>query len=309
MYRSILVPLDGSPSAEFAVPVAQGIARRTNGGVHLVHVHVPLTVTAGALHSATVPFYRDWEAEAKGQEEAYLDSLRRRLPEWGAVTVDHELAEGSVVDTLVRCAEEAHSELIVMTTHGRGPLARAWLGSVADGLARRSSLPVLLLRPTADPEPMGEHLFRNVLITLDGSPLAEQILGYALTLGGLVGARYTLARVVSPALPTGYAPMPEAMLTEANYGPELQLLVQEAEAYLGMVASRLREEGQKVETQVVVETQAALGILEFAREKAVDLIAMATHGRSGISRLLLGSVADKVLRGTTAPVLLYRPRS
>ncbi len=308
MYQSVLVPLDGSPSAEFAVPVAQGIARRTNGSVHLVHVHAPLS-TAGAPRTATMPFYGDWDVEAKEHEEAYLKSFRQRLPAVTAVTVDHRVEEGSVVETLVRCAEEVRAELVVMTTHGRGPLARAWLGSVADGVARRSSIPVLLLRPNADPEPMGEHLFRNILVALDGSELAEQVLATATGLGTLVGARYTLVRVVSPLLVTGYAPTPEGMLTDAAYGPELELLIKDAEAYLGEVAGGLRARGLAVETQVVAEMQAAVGILEYAREKATDLIAMATHGRTGFSRLLLGSVADKVLRGTTSPVLLLRPRT
>ncbi len=306
MYRSILVPLDGSPSAEFAVPVAQGIARRTGGGVHLVHVHVPLSA-AGALRTATPSYYDDWESEAKGQEEDYLSSLPRRFPDEGRTTVVHRVAEGSVVETLVRCAAEGEVDLIVMTTHGRGPLARAWLGSVADGVARRSGMPVLLLRPTADPEPMGEHLFRNILIALDGSALSEQILEDAVTLGSLVAARYTLVRVVSPMVLSGYAPTPEGMLGDASSAPELELLIGDAEAYLEDTAQGLRERGLSVETQVVVETQPAIGILEFAREKAVDLIAMATHGRTGFSRLLLGSVADKVLRGTTAPILLHRP--
>lgn len=307
MYHSVLVPLDGSPSAEFAVPIAQGIARRTNGRVHLVHVHAPLS-TAGAPRTATMPFYGDWDREAKEHEEAYLKAFQQRLATSPAVTLDHRVEEGSVVETLVRCAEELRAELVVMTTHGRGPLARAWLGSVADGVARRSRIPVLLLRPNADPEPMGEHLFRNILVALDGSELAEQVLAHATGLGTLVGARYTLVRVVSPLLVTGYAPTPEGMLTDAAYGPELELLIRDAEAYLAEAASALRERGLTVETQVVAEMQPAVGILEYAREKAVDLIAMATHGRIGFSRLLLGSVADKVLRGTTAPVLLYRPQ-
>lgn len=307
MFRSVLVPLDGSPSAEFAVPVAQGIARRSNGTVHLVHVHVPLSV-ATAARSVAAPFYGEWEVEAKEQEDDYLTRFRERLGGPANVSVDHRIEEGSVVETIIRCAEEASSALIVMTTHGRGPLARAWLGSVADGVARGCSTPVLLLRPTADPEPMGEHLFRNILVTLDGSPLAEQVLVHATRLGTLVDASYTLARVVSPMLVTGYAPAPEGMLLDSARGPELELLIEDAELYLEEAASPLRDRGLRVETQVVVEMQPAVGILEFARERAVDLVAMATHGRRGISRLVLGSVADKVLRGTRGPILLYRPR-
>jgi len=254
-----------------------------------------------------VPFYGEWDVEAKEHEADYLTTLRQRLAPTLDVTVDQRLEEGSIVETQVRCSGDVLADLVVMTTHGRGPLARAWLGSVADGVARRSRIPVLLLRPTADPEPIGEHLFRKVLIPLDGSPLGEQILPQAIALGTLADARFTLVRVVSPMVLTGYAPTPEGMLTEAAYGPELELLIQDAEEYLQGVAQPLRDRGLSVETQVVAEMQPAVGILEFAREKPAELIAMATHGRTGISRLVLGSVADKVLRGTTAPILLYRP--
>lgn len=308
MYRSILVPLDGSPSAEFAVPVAQGIARRCSGAVHLLHVHVPLAAASG-VRVAAGTVYPDWESEAKGQEEDYLTGLRQRLTDPAGVTVDHRIEDGSVVETVLKSAADSGSDLIVMTTHGRGPLARAWLGSVADGVARRGGIPVLLLRPTADPEPMGERLFRNILVALDGSPLAEQILEHAVALGSLVGATYTLARVVSPTFLTGYAPTAEGILADSGAGPEMAVMIEEAERYLEETASRLRTRGLTVETQAIVETQPAPGILEFAREKSTDLIAMATHGRTGLSRLVLGSVADKVLRGTTAPILLLRPES
>ena len=308
MYRSILVPLDGSPSGEFAVPVAQGIARRCAGTVHLLHVHVPLAATSG-VRLAGGAFYRDWESEAKGQEEDYLTGLQRRLPGASGVTMDHRIEDGSVVETVLRCAGEVGTDLIVMTTHGRGPLARAWLGSVADGVARRSGVPVLLLRPTADPEDMGDHLFHNILIALDGSELAEQILEPALAIGSLVGAHYMLARVVSPMVFTGYTPSAEGVLADAAAAPEMPMLIEEADRYLEETAAGLRARGLVVETQVIVETQPAPGLLEYAREKSADLVAMATHGRTGLSRLVLGSVADKVLRGTTAPILLIRPEN
>lgn len=308
MYRSILVPLDGSPSAEFAVPVAQGIARRCAGAVHLLHVHMPLAVASG-VRLAGGAVYRDWESEAKGQEEDYLTGLQRRLPDSADVTMDHRIEDGSVVDTVLRCAGEVGTDLIVMTTHGRGPLARAWLGSVADGVARRSGVPVLLLRPTADPEPMGEHLFHNILIALDGSELAEQILEHAIAIGSLAGAHYMLARVVTPPLFTGYTPSAEGVLADAAAAPGLAVLIEEAERYLEKTAEGLRARNLSVETQVIVEAQAAPGLLEYARERSADMVAMATHGRTGLSRLVLGSVADKVLRGTTAPILLIRPAS
>ncbi len=306
MYRSILVPLDGSPYGEFAVPVAEGIAERTGARLHLVHVHVPLA-TAGSVRGAPVRAYGEWDMDAKEQEAQYLSSLSERVLQRPGIAAERDLLEGSVVETLTSFAAESAADLIVMTTHGRGPLARAWLGSVADGLARHATVPVLLVRPAADPEPLGARLFRKVLVPLDGSPLAEQILQPATALGSLSSAEYVLIRVVSPLVLTGYSP-PEGGLVQALDTSDLERMAQQAEEYLEVRAESLRAEGLVVRTQVVVEMQPAVGILDFARESGTDLIAMATHGRTGFSRLLLGSVADKVLRGTAAPVLLYRPR-
>ena len=131
------------------------------------------------------------------------------------------------------------------------------------------------------PEPVLEDL----LVPLDGSPLAEQVLPAALELAGLMEGRCTLLRVVGP----GAAALAEA------------------EAYLERVASRLRADGTRIQTRVVLARHAAEAILEQVRAHGHDLVALATHGHGGARRVLLGSVADKVIRGASAPVLVYRP--
>jgi len=202
-----------------------------------------------------------------------------------------------------------------MTTHGRGPVSRFWLGSVADQLLRRSSVPVLLIRPGEGPPDFTRGLTSSkILVPLDGSALAEQILEPATQLGDLLGAEYMLLNVISPAFTVGYEaaadPMghvAERMMHEIQ--ETQRKLRTEAEAYLERVAGRLRKQGRIVHSRVAESEQPAGAILEAARDLGADLIAVATHGRGGLTRLILGSVADKIVRGAAAPVLVYHPRT
>jgi nucleotide-binding universal stress UspA family protein len=198
-------------------------------------------------------------------------------------------------------------DLVVMTTHGRGPLSRLWLGSVADAFLRRSPAPLFLIRPregapdlAAGPGP------RHILIPLDGGPLAEQVLGPAVALGQPVGADYTLLRVLPPAVAVVFEPAGTPMPVLVD-DPPLQERESQARAYLDQVANRLRAEGLGVRTQVAVDQLVPGAILDAVPDNDIDLIALATHGRAGLPRLLLGSVADKVIRGAAVPVLAFRP--
>jgi nucleotide-binding universal stress UspA family protein len=221
--------------------------------------------------------------------------------------------KGEVADCIREQAAESGADLVVMTTHGRGPLARFWLGSVADELVRRSPVPLLLVRPRETaPDPGQEPDLGRVLLPLDGSTLAEQIIEPAVALGGLAGAEYTLLRVVRPAV------WVHAVLESPDARREAQSLLdrvedlrrqvlKEAEDYLTGVAQRLRARGLRVQTRVAVDEHPAGAILHEAAAGGAGLIALATHGRRGLSRLLLGSVADKVVRGAPVPVLVHRP--
>jgi nucleotide-binding universal stress UspA family protein len=200
------------------------------------------------------------------------------------------------------------ADLVVMTTHGRGPLSRAWLGSVADQLVRSLAVPILLVRPreTAS-ELRGEPALRHILIPLDGSALAEQMVRPAVALGTVMQADYTLFQVVPHVRLPGFDPT-GSELSETTEPPLLGQHRREAEYYLDQIADGLRAQGRRVQTRVVVHPHAAAAILEEVQARGIDLLALATHGRGGLPRLLLGSVADKVLQGAAIPVLLYRPR-
>ncbi|HEU5208662.1 MAG TPA: universal stress protein [Longimicrobiales bacterium] len=289
MAATILVPLDSSRFGEHALPVAVGIARRTGARVHVVHCHEPPLPPMYPVSGA--PYDAQLDRTLREQEAAYLARVADRVLQTCGVAVRTDLLNAPTVPTLVSYATDAEVDLIVMTTHGRGGISRAWLGSVADALVRRTSVPVLLLRPRDEDvvmtcEPQTSHM----LIPLDGSDLSEGILSPALALAQLSGARITLLQVMAP------QPVDSDARSERRA----------AQRYLESVARRVAAD---IEIDIAVETHAspAVAILEYAGLHGADLIALATHGRGGWSRVTLGSVADKVVRGTMMPVLLYRP--
>jgi nucleotide-binding universal stress UspA family protein len=306
MFRSILVPLDGSVFGERALPLALGVARRAGAALHLAHVHsLPGPLYVESVH--TMENTLDPQARRRARE--YLDGLVTRLAAESPVPVGAALleTERTVADALMDHVLERRPDLVVMTTHGRGPLSRFWLGGVADELLRRLPVPLLLVRPPeGKPDPaIEEAAFRRILVPLDGSALAEQALGPATTLGGLMGAEFTLLEAVEPLTFIGdelggFAP-------DVDQSGVLAGLEEQARAYLDGVARRLRAGGLAVQTRVAGGKFPTGAILEAAREGKADLIALATHGRGGVSRLLLGSVADKVVRGASTPVLVFRP--
>jgi len=302
MFRQLLVPLDRSPLAEQAVGQAAAIARSAHAQLDLVLVHEPLPF-AGFDDAP-------WNEDEWNGEQKYLQRIVQELVSGVKIPVSHEVMRGGVVEMICKRAIEVDADLIVMTSHGRTGVSRAWLGSVADGVIRRSGAPVLLLHPieTNSARSAAQHLFKKVLVPLDGSAVAADALALAASLARCSNAKLVLLRVVKPVpmilvdpgLPLLYPPpIPDDVVTNR--------LVDEAKEQLADVAARTAETtGLDVESHVVLESSAAHGIINFARGNDVDVIAMSVHGR-GASRLLVGSVADKVLRGSGLPILLHRP--
>jgi nucleotide-binding universal stress UspA family protein len=189
MYRSLLVPLDGSPFGEHALPLARAIACQAGATLHLVHVHVitvPISVDAIPIFDATL------DAQDRAREQAYLDDLARRLSIDGALRITTAVLDDPIADALQTYAAAHEIGLVVMTTHGRGAFSRFWLGSVADTLVRCAPMPILLLRPQ-EKRPNLAQLpeIKHILVPLDGSALAEGILPSATALGALTGAVHT----------------------------------------------------------------------------------------------------------------------
>ncbi len=296
MYRMILVPLDGSKFAESALPLALSLSRRTRAALHLATVQEPVPSFA----------YDEWENAAAEWSQQYLANVSERLTPHAGGGVTLALLNGHVVEVLEEEAKSRKADLVVMATHGRGMLSRAWLGSVADSFLHHTDRPVLVVRPQdGDVQELeADGSFGKILVPLDGTELSECMLKHAVEFGRLFDAAYHLVRVVPYPIDIASPYLPHTV--QLNQG-----LVDDAKAaateYLEGQAESLVQQGLTVDTAVLVDAQPGHGILKEVDEAGCDVIAMSTHGRKGLSRAILGSAADKVLRGTHVPVLLYRP--
>jgi nucleotide-binding universal stress UspA family protein len=296
--RSILVPLDGSSVAEQALPVAIAVAERARCKIKLVLVHQPLVgIEPG-------PAYTKMELAMEKANRDYLRSVVARYRERLGRTLTSAVLEGPVAATLARYGRELSADLMVMTTHGRGGIRRAWLGSVADQLIRTSEVPILVVR-THDHDQMPSLSLGEILVPLDGSPMAEAVLEPVVALARLWDAEISLIQVVPPVILTS-----DPMLPFPNgYSDQImRMRREEAQDYIRDVAERLREAGVKASGVAVIGGGVAETLLDLARPERVGLMATATHGRGGVRRLVLGSVADKLVRGAEVPVLVVRPR-
>jgi nucleotide-binding universal stress UspA family protein len=303
MFQSLLVPLDGSRFAEHALPAALTIARRANAKLRLARVRFDVEAVYGGGELAPDPKLLDSLAR---QEREYMEATTKRVSAAADSPVTSALLDAPIADALNEHARAERIDLIAMATHGRGGVKRFWLGSVADRLLRQTSIPLLLVRPVeGNADLSSEFGPKQMLIPLDASSVAEEILTPAVSLGKLFDAEYALVYVIEPVVVADLHAGGSAL---AGFDPKLSEQLQaEAQTYLEGVADRLRAQSLKVRTRVVLNQPAATGILEEARASGAGIIAIATHGRRGLTRFFLGSVADKVVRGCSIPVLVHRP--
>lgn len=277
MIGTVIVPLDGSELAEQAVPFAATIARGLGVPLELLRV-----VPAGA---------------AGGEDEArvYLDHIRERVGDQTQVTIQ----TGQPAAQIIAAAEAATEPLIIMTTHGRGGIGRLVFGSVADQILRGITAPVLLIR--SGTATASESTVQTIMVPLDGSEFSEVALPYAELLARVFHAEVRLVRVVEATYVADGTVLAPAMAAEAI--PE----VRESAEYLANVAQPLRDNGIRVQTQIL-EGFPTNQLLAYEKESGADLAVMATHSRTGLSRLVYGSVAERVLNNGTVPVLMVRPK-
>ncbi len=303
MPKRVLVPVDGSNFSEHALPYALGIARRTGATIHLALVHVPAEMVSPTYPLADALEQRD--REIREHDSAYMQSLVERLKPSG-VDLHPALLGGRVGPALADYVDEARIDLVVMTTHGRGGLQRAWLGSTADSLIRHSMIPLLLVRPSDETREIGpesDREIRTVLAALDGSETSETALRDAFELGITDDASLILVYTLQPPVAAASPYLPHTIQLTHD---EMEIREEHMKRYLERVAEQAWLGGRETEVRVPVDYHPAPAILELADEKDVDLIALGTHGRGGLRRLVLGSVADKVIRGTHRPVLVHR---
>lgn len=298
MFRSILVPLDGSACSEEALDLASWIATRSGADVRLCHVREP---SEPAFSASAV----EDEAAVRSHFEEYLGVLTRRSSRDLGRPVSCRVTMGSPITRLIELAHEAEADLIVLTTHGHGGLSHAWLGGTAEGVARQAGTPVLLVRPGTSDAP-GRFAFRRVLVPLDGSDTAERALRAAADFAQIAGAALHLLSVVE--LPVELPSAAGAGTIRLSGVEDPAARRTHARAYLDAVARRLRETRLQVDAEVRDAISPATAILQAAAEVGADAIAMATHGRSRLRRMPVGSVSDKVVRAAGVPVLLVPSR-
>jgi nucleotide-binding universal stress UspA family protein len=288
MLSTILVPLDGSPLAEHALPHAKRLAEAASARLVLTRV-LPL------------PVFQSAENDLASTEEmrVYVSLQADRLRAMG-LTVEATTPRGNPAEQILEQAGPGHADLIVMSTHGDSGLGRWLYGSVADEVLRRASVPVVVVPPglaapwTADRAP-------RILVPLDGSALAEAALGPAHEFAVRLGSEIVLLQVI-PFPPYELYGDPLAYLPA--FDPDAQIA--EAGRYLGEVAARLRGTVSQVRVRAEVGKPTTV-IADVASAEQADLIAMATHGRGGLARLVLGSVATGTLRRANVPLILVRP--
>jgi nucleotide-binding universal stress UspA family protein len=289
----ILIPVDGSRFSEQAIEYAAGLNGNVTAQIRIARVHENVASTIEATISPEITAQID--EDIRTSEIAYLHELAERCH----LSSEVFSLTGPVPEAIARLARDSGVELIVMTTHGRGGLSRAWMGSVADRLVRVADTPLILLRPRCELPAMTLRPARHILIPLDGSASSETILEAVLEVGGLADARYTLMNVVPQPIVASREVTRESAAATVHAR-------ERSREYLEVVAASLRARGHSVNTRVMVQDNIAAAIVEESFGDDYDMIAMATHGRSGWARLTLGSVTDKVMRSSSKPLLVVR---
>jgi nucleotide-binding universal stress UspA family protein len=299
MFDRIMVPLNGHPSAEAAVAPAAAMAR-----MHGAELHLVLVDGVSRLDPMPCGFMR---VDCSTYRDERVRPIANRLRNDQGIAVTTAMLTGRVVDVLANYASSVRADLIMMATHARVGWRRAWVGSVADDLMHKSAVPLLLLRAgNANASIPGP--FRRILVALDGSAAAEHALDEARNVARPGKATLILAQVVTPIpVEVNVAVIAGVVLTD---GEATQSAVDVAHRYLDNLADFVRSrEAIPVETVVALAPPITMispvgpTLAEITNDARADLVALTTHGR-GMSRLLVGSVADKVLRDTHCPLLI-----
>lgn len=295
-WDTIVVPLDGSESAEQALPLAKSLARAFRARLELVHV---------LADSAMLDLLSGLAIPDRHAAETYLRGVADRGGE--DIIVGIETMRGNPADELTQLTDDNPNTIVVMSTHGRGGLGRVMFGSVADKVMRAAAAPVVLTRSKMSGV---EPRLKTMLVPLDGSSLAEAALPLAVDLARDTDATISLVRVVEPFWTTArVADVPEATYLSPSQIAEVdQRGIMDARGYLDDVANDLRAKDVRVVWEVRVG-RTPDEIVRVAETAAVDLIVMATHGLGGIRRWALGSVTNEVLHRCATPILIIPPKA
>jgi nucleotide-binding universal stress UspA family protein len=303
MYSKILVPLDGSKTAEKVLPFARCFARSLQVPVELVAV-VDVIDMARNVSAAEGLFLDTLIDDETRRYDNYLRGVAKNFP---VGEVQCTVSKGKAADVIIESAAAEKKTLIAMATHGRAGLNRFLLGSVAEKVLRGASNPLLLVRATEKTPPWDMATLKSVVVPLDGSELAENVLPSVEELAKKLDLEVTLLGVYG--VPYGASSAGEGFYNTTQIKTFIGGLRAETLAYLEKKAAELKSKGLDKVSLVAKEGLAADEIISIAREIPDNLIAMCTHGRAGVTRWMLGSVTETVVRHSGNPVLVVRAGS
>lgn len=296
----LLVPLDGSRLAEATLPAATTVAERLGARVTLLHV---------LERDAPATRHGERHLTDAGEAEAYLNGVASRFAD-ASVPVNghvHPNREDDVAASIAAHAAEFQADLIVICTHGQGG-PREWLsGSLAQQVVRRAAMPLLLVRPDAEGR-APDFAPRAVLVALDGTPESELTLPVALAIAQAWTAPLRLVVIVATLTTVAGDRAAAARLTPAATSAALDLEEATADEYLARLRQYLSATGVMVTTEVK-RGDVVREMRELIASGSENLLALATHGHSGLNALWAGSVGSKVVAHSTSPLLLVNPHA
>jgi nucleotide-binding universal stress UspA family protein len=282
--RRILFPTDFSDGAARAFPQAAHLADWHDAELHIVHVAGPQDETDTAL-PVSLDTLRDWLGQPSG--EFSLDALS---------IVQNQVESDAPPERLVAYAEDQDIDLVVMGTHGRRGVQRMLLGSVTEEVVRKAPCPVLTVRTDAEDAP--KQAIRRILVPVDFSEASEIAVQHAKEIAQTYGAEIDLLHVVEEVV------YPSAYGVEPPYVPSQDVVTRVEKALGSMAREDIGYEHVQISARI---GYAPLTILDHVESNDIDLIVLATHGRTGLDRMLLGSVAERVIRRAPTPVFIVKP--
>jgi len=297
MYKKLVIPLDGSATAEAVLPYAEAFAAGFKTAVELISV---IDIGAMTTHLAPdrVRHLDNVVAAEESRCTAYLENVAKRFTHSPA---DCRIVRGIAAQVILESAYQERDILIAMATHGRSGAKRWLLGSVAEKVLRGTTNPLFLVRATAA-KVSPRRIINSIVVPLDGSPLAEKILPTVCRWAQALDVEVTLIRAFD--FPTA------AYFGSASYLPDYDKFREEAHreavAYLRAKEEWLIAEGVRTVSILTLEGSAADEIIGYAQTAPGAVIAMSSHGRSGVQRWILGSVTEKIVRHANDPVLVVR---
>jgi nucleotide-binding universal stress UspA family protein len=302
MHKVIMASTEGSDSERAAISVAVKLAQRFDADLHLVRVETAPLVIETVPRPPVLTITDQTLLDERLARLRKLEALGTECRAPGEIRVLTALEDGPVAPTLRDYAKELNVDLIVMSSHSRGGLKRITLGSVTDYLIRNTSIPVLVVRPpTSVVGAAPEQALSRIVVPLDGSELAEQVLPEVAALASRFGSTISLLHVLTPETYSQKEIMQPGL---PWWDADMAL----ANSYLDEAATDLTGQGLTVIKDIVLSDDIASAILDYAARTKADLVALATRGKGGVSRLVFGSVADEITRRSPTSLLVFHPK-